>query len=343
MIWVVRIENLKVVVTGGAGFIGSHLVARLLRRKNQVVVFDNFATGRRENLDPTATIVQGDVRDLPRLAAAVSDADVVFHLAVQCVRLSLQEPGENHDVNATGTLNALRASREAGVRRFVYCSSSEVYGDIQKLDGKGLSEASPKEPTTVYGASKLVGEHYALAYHRTYGMEAMVVRPFNAYGPHAHYEGAFGEVIPRFSIWISAGLPPVIFGDGSQTRDFTYVEDTAAAILAAAECDELLGDSLNLAHGEEVSVASIARLICELRGAPFAPKHVAGRPGDIRRLGADPSKSRRLLGDPAPTPIREGLRRYLAWLDAQRLDYAGLARALEEQNWCGSPAPHRRG
>lgn len=332
-------------VTGGAGFIGSHLVAALLRRKNAVLVYDNFSSGRRENLDsdsPGLTVVDGDVRDLPHLTAALAHADVVFHLAVQCVRLSLQEPGENHDVNATGTLNALRSAREAGVQRFIYCSSSEVYGDIQKQGSGGLNEESPKDPTTVYGASKLVGEHYTLAYHKTYGLDSIIVRPFNAYGPNAHYEGAFGEVIPRFAIWISAGLAPVIFGDGLQTRDFTYVEDTAAGLLAAAECDDLLGDSLNLAHGKEVPVIALARLISELRGAAFSPRHVAARPGDIRRLGADPSKSRRLLGEQAPTPIREGLRRYLGWLDAQHPDYAGLARMLEEQNWCEAPLSRRR-
>jgi UDP-glucose 4-epimerase len=345
IILAVRIAGLRVVVTGGAGFIGSHLVSQLLATRNQVVVLDDFSSGRRENLDASRAleVVAGDVRDLSLLQRVMAGAQVVFHLAVRCVRLSLDEPGENHEVNASGTLNALRAARGAGVQRFVYCSSSEVYGDVQRLGDAGLSEDSPKEPTTIYGASKLAGELYTLAYQKTYGLPACVVRPFNAYGPRAHYEGAFGEVIPRFALWISAGLPPVIFGDGTQTRDFTFVEDTAAGLLAAAECDELLGDSLNLAHGEEIAIDTIARLICELRGVTYAPKRIAARPGDIQRLGATPAKSRRLLGELAPTPIREGLRRYLRWLDAQRLDYRALADALEEQNWCAASLPSLRG
>jgi UDP-glucose 4-epimerase len=333
-----RFQGLAVAVTGGAGFIGSHLVDQLMTRGCRVVVIDNFATGRQENLaqhrSSDLKIVRADVRDLAAMRENLRGIEWVFHLATHCVRLSLEDPGTNHDVNATGTLNVLRAAKEAGVKRLVYCSSSEVYGNASATSGGiSLNEESPKNPTTIYGASKLVGELYTLSFHQTYGLPCMVVRPFNAYGPRSHLQGAEGEVIPRFAVWIKAGLQPVIFGSGQQTRDFTYVEDTAAGIVAAATNEKLLGDTVNLAHGEEVSVLTLARILSKLNGTKFEPKFVDDRPGDILRLGADVGKARRLLGEVATTPIQNGLERYLKWLDSQNLDYAAIAKALTERNW----------
>jgi UDP-glucose 4-epimerase len=172
-----------------------------------------------------------------------------------------------------------------------------------------------------------------LAFHQTYGLETTVVRPFNAYGPRSHFAGAYGELIPRLVILIRTGKQPVIFGDGSHTRDFTYVEDTASGLLAAAQCDELVGDSINLAHGQEVSVGEVTRLLCELNGVPCNPKHIDERPGDIRRLGCNTAKSRKYLNGVADTNIKEGLKRYLTWLDSQNLDYATMTAELTERNW----------
>jgi len=336
-----KINGLKIVVTGGAGFIGSHLVEKLLNGNTgtkQVTVFDNFSTGKRENLpkNPNLHIINGDVRNIDSLKTAFRGADLVFHLATHCVRLSLMDPATNHEVNATGTLNTLIAAKETGVKRYLYCSSSEVYGNTQ--DESLLNEKSEKNPSTIYGSSKLVGELYALAYHQTHGLPAMVVRPFNAYGPRSHLFGPYGEVIPRFAILAQAGRPPVVFGDGKQTRDFTYVEDTAAALIACAGRDELLGDCINIAHGAEVSVLELASTLCELTGSKVTPKHIDDRPGDIRRLGADTQKSRSILGNYAPTAIREGLKHYLGWLNGQKLDYEKLASKLTEKNWTENPS-----
>ncbi len=347
---VTKLQGQRVAVTGGAGFIGSHLVDKLLELGKEVVVFDNFATGRRENLsqhlgNSNLTILDGDVRDLPTLQDAFRGIDVVFHLATHCVRLSLVDPATNHDVNSTGTLNCLMAAKANGVGRFVYCSSSEVYGGAAlSLGPKGglLSEESPKHPTTVYGASKLVGEHYSLAFHQTHGLKAVVARPFNAFGPRSHLDGPYGEVIPRFTVWFKAGVEPVIFGDGLQTRDFTYVRDTAEGLIAAAASDELLGRSINLARGEEVTIKALAESIRRLTGSKTQPRYESDRPGDIRRLGADVTLAKRLFPGLFLTGLDEGLRQYLRWLESQKIDFSGAARSLSDRNWTDAPQKRLR-
>ncbi len=222
------LEGRSVVVTGGAGFIGSSLVRTLADAGASVTVVDNLVNGTRENLadvlGPRCNLSVADVRDRAAMTVALTGADVVFHLACLGVRHSIHAPVENHDVNASGTLTLLEAARSAGVGRFVYVSSSEVYGTARYAP---MPEDHPTEPLTVYGGSKLAGERYTHAYFRTYGMETVVVRPFNAFGPRCHHEGDSGEVIPKFMLRCLAGLPMVVFGDGTQTRDFTFVTDTA--------------------------------------------------------------------------------------------------------------------
>jgi UDP-glucose 4-epimerase len=307
-------------VTGGAGFLGSHLVDRLIADGDAVTVLDDFSTGRRENLaeavaSPRLRVVDGSILDRAAVELAMSGCDCVFHLAVQCVRRSLSRPLENHEINATGTLVVLEQARREGVRRFLYCSSSEVYGNC---GGERLAEETTMcAPTTVYGAAKLAGEYYTQAYQRTYGLPVTIVRPFNSYGPRAHHQGDLAEVIPRFVIRALNGKPPIIFGNGSNGRDFTYVTETVRGIALAADSEAALGRNVNIAFGSMLSVDRIAKIICVLTGHPeLAPLYVDPRPGDVHVLQADTRLGRELIGFSAEVDIERGLERYLGWFRA---------------------------
>jgi len=273
----------RMVVTGGAGFIGSHVVDRLAEQEHEVLVIDDFSVGREDNLrqhahNPLVTVERADVRDVRVMSQLLRGADTVFHLAVQCLRVSLYDPLFVHDVNATGTLVTCMAARSANVRRFVYISSSEVYGSAISAP---MSEDHPLRPTTPYAASKLAGEMYALSFAKTHGLPVIIVRPFNSYGPREHHEGSSGEVIPRFVIRALCDVRPTIFGDGEQTRDFTWVSDTARGIVRAGECDELLGRAVNIACGEEVSIRRVAEVILATLGRDqLGLAYEPARPGD---------------------------------------------------------------
>jgi UDP-glucose 4-epimerase len=326
----------RVLVTGGAGFIGSHLTDYLIGRGLQVTVLDDLSTGCVANLaDATrhgdVRFVEGSVLDQAALTDALKDCGTVFHLAVQCVRRSLGHPLQNHEINATGTLLTLEMARQAGVERFVYCSSSEVYGNTSA--SKLVEDVTNCAPVTVYGAAKLGGEHYALAYHRTYRMPVLVVRPFNAYGPRAHERGDLAEVIPRFTIRLLNGLAPVIFGDGETGRDFTYVTEIARGLASAAACDRLIGRIVNIAYGRMVTVNEIAATLAELCGVrDLHPIHIENRPGDVHKLHADTTLARDLLGYEALIDIRTGLQRYVDWFRAHHNDLASLLED-EPRNW----------
>ncbi len=322
----------RVLVTGGAGFVGSHLVDRLAV-SNDVSVLDDFSVGSEENLAGTPSsvrVIRGDIRDRSTVEAAVKDAEVVFHLAVVCLRSSISDPMASHLVNDLGTLNLLLAARENALDRFVYVSSSEVYGSAVRVP---MDEEHPLEPTTPYAAGKLAGEAYALSFHRTYGLPVTVVRPFNMYGPREHVAGASGEVIPRFVARAVAGLPLAVFGDGLQTRDFTWVEDAVRGIVLAAECDELVGGRVNIARGQEVSVLKIAELVLELVGSSAAIEHHPARPGDVRRHLAAVELARTKLGFSAQVGIEDGLARYIQWARAQPLRRVPGAVEEEVRNW----------
>jgi UDP-glucose 4-epimerase len=242
----------RILVTGGAGFIGSELVGQLAGLGAEVVVVDNLVNGRAENLaglpPDQVRLAAADIRDQARLAKLLQGVGVVFHLACLGVRHSLHSPLENQAVNATATLGLLLLAREAGVARFVHCSSSEVYGTARWAP---MDEDHPTLPQTVYGAAKLAGEAYARAIHQSHGLPAVIVRPFNAYGPRCHHEGDCGEVIPKFLLRSLAGRPLVIFGDGTQTRDFSYVADVARGLILAAQSEAAVGQTINLGSGAE--------------------------------------------------------------------------------------------
>ena len=328
------INGMRVLVTGGAGFIGSHLVERLAAG-NRVTVADNLSVGRAENLDDARAIgrvdlVEADIRDGDRMRGLLAKTDVVFHLAVVCLRTSIQQPELAHEVNATATLDLLSLARAEAVRRFLYCSSSEVYGTARTAP---MNEDHPLAPQTVYGASKLAGEQYALSFYRTYGLEVAAVRPFNAYGPRAAYAGARGEVIPRFILSALAGRPLVVLGDGEQTRDFTYVGDVARGLLLAAECDALVGEVVNIAAGREISVNEIARQVTAATGGATPIRHGAPRPGDVRRHWADIAKAKKYLAYEPEVAFEDGLSRCVEWFRRHVSDPAAEARNIQERNW----------
>ena len=330
-----------IVVTGGAGFIGSELVRQLAARGRRVVVIDNLVNGHRRNLEDvlsgTVTLRACDIRDLDEWADVLPVTSCVYHLACLGVRHSLHSPFENHEVNATATLHALAACRDAGVPRFVYVSSSEIYGTAIRVP---MTEEHPPFPCTVYGASKLAGECYTRAYHASYGYPTVVVRPFNTYGPRSHHEGDSGEVIPKFMLRCLAGRPLIVFGNGEQTRDFTYVSDTASGIILAGESDAAIGQTINLGFGAEVSINALAGVVQKVLGRPATVEHHVDRPGDVRRLYADMSKARALLGYQPDISLEEGLRRLLEWYGAQPQSPEELLEHDRVLNWL--PAPSTR-
>ena len=328
------------VVTGGAGFIGSELVRQLLvERGARVAVVDNLINGTRENLAglpaDRVTLLDHDIRNVSAYAALLREADVVYHLACLGVRHSVHSPVENQEVNATGTLRLLEASRGAGVPRFVYVSSSEVYGTARWAP---MNEDHPTFPCTVYGGSKLAGEAYTRAFHRTYGYPTVVVRPFNTYGPRSHHEGDSGEVIPKFLLRCLAGKPMVIFGDGTQTRDFTYVSDSARGIILAGTQAVALGRTINLGSGVEVTINDLASTVAQIAGRPDAEVvHDEGRPGDVLRLCADMSQARALLGYEGRVPLAEGLAHLLEWYRSLGVAPEELLRHEVVRNWDQRP------
>lgn len=305
----------RVLVTGGAGFIGSELVRQLAPKCAELTVVDNLVNGRPENIEGalsnTVHLILADIRDSQRMAELLKGVDVVFHLACLGVRHSIHSPHENHEVNATATLELLSCAKAAGVERFVYVSSSEVYGTARWVP---MTEEHPTSPMTVYGASKLAGECYTRAFHRTYGYPTVVVRPFNTYGPRCHHEGDSGEVIPKFLLRCMAGRPMVVFGDGAQTRDFTHVSDTARGILMAGLADDAVGQTINLSSGREITINELAREVAAVVGQPDAAViHDDPRPGDTLRLCADTTKAHQLLEFEPRVTLREGLTRLRDW------------------------------
>ena len=332
---VISLSKQRVLVTGGAGFIGSELVRQLAGQGFAVQVVDNLVNGRRENLDGVlgedVELAAADIRDQQRMAVLLRDVDIVFHLACLGVRHSIHSPIENHEVNASATLGLLDAARKMGVRRFVYVSSSEVYGTARTAP---ITEEHPTLSMTVYGASKLAGESYARAFWETYRYPTVVLRPFNAYGPRCHHEGDSGEVIPKFMLRCLASKPMIIFGDGTQTRDFTFVGDTAGGILAAGLTDAAVGQTINLGSGKEIQIAELAKTISHVLGKPDAEVvHVEPRPGDVLRLLADSSKAKHLVGFQPTIPLHDGLRRLLDWYKSQGKSPEELLKQEVVRNW----------
>jgi UDP-glucose 4-epimerase len=311
---------MRSLVTGGAGFIGSNLVDALLARGDEVTVLDDLSTGRRENLEPAlgagATLVEGDVRDGEAARSLCEEVrpEVVFHLAAQIdVRHSVADPVHDAAVNVGGTINMLEAARAAGVRRFVNTSSGgAIYGEGRVLPAP---EDHPIAPEAPYGQSKHAAEGYCDLFARLHGLSTVSLRYGNVYGPRQDPLGEAG-VIAIFCGKIEEGERPTVFGDGLQTRDYTYVEDVVAANLAAAVSDA--GGPFNVGLGVEVSVLDLVEALGALADGPFEPEHAPERPGEVNRIALATSRARELLGWTARIELREGLARTLEATRAAR-------------------------
>jgi UDP-glucose 4-epimerase len=298
----------KAVVTGGAGFIGSHLAEELLKRRYKVIILDDLSTGRRENIEPIIAnsdvqFIEGSVTDLPLLNKLFQNVSYVFHLAaIPSVPRSIESPLASHNVNITGTLDVLLAAKDNKVKKVIYASSSAVYGDTPTLSKR---EDMPPNPQSPYAVTKLAGEYYCHVFHQVYGLSTICLRYFNVYGLRQDPNSQYSAVIPRFIQRVLDNKPPVIFGDGEQTRDFTFVKDAVGATILAAESDAT--GIFNIGTGERISINKLAALIINLIGNSVEPIHEELRFGDIRHSLADISKAKQFGCNPK-YDLEEGLR-----------------------------------
>jgi UDP-glucose 4-epimerase len=303
-------------VTGGAGFIGSHLVAELLARGLRVRVLDNLSTGEPSNLaswqaKPSFQFLQGDVTSPQQVAHAMSEVDTVYHLAaLASVQRSVEAPAESHEICATGTLHVLDAARRAGVRRIVYAGSASAYGmpsePVQRED-------APIMPLSPYAAAKLSGEAYCQAFTNSFGLETVRLRFFNIFGPRQRADSPYSGVIAIFVDRLRRGLTPILFGDGLQTRDFTYVGDVVTALIGAAQTPKASGHVYNIGTGHPTRLLELLATLKRLLGTDIEAKHEQPRAGDIRHSCADISAARTDLGYRPTITLEEGLRRTLKW------------------------------
>jgi UDP-N-acetylglucosamine/UDP-N-acetyl-alpha-D-glucosaminouronate 4-epimerase len=306
---------MKALVTGGGGFIGSNVVRALLARGDDVRVLDNFSTGSRANLaglEHDVQLVEGDLRSYERVHAAVRGAEVVFHQgALPSVPRSVQDPLTTTAVNIEGTLNVLLAARDEGVRRIVNASSSSVYGNTGTLP---RVETQAPDPISPYAVAKLAAERFCTSFSRVYGMEIVSLRYFNVFGPRQDPTSQYAAVVPRFIRAIADGEPVTIYGDGEQSRDFTFVDNVVAANLLAADAPGIGGEILNVATGGSVTVNALADAIGTLLSKPVEKSYEPAREGDVLASWADVSEARRLLGFEPEVDFHDGLRRAADYL-----------------------------
>jgi len=300
-------------VTGGAGFIGSHVVERLLRDGVRVRLLDNFTTGRRENLDfargagDALEVIEGDLRDLATVERAVRGVDVIYHqAAMRSVPRSVDDPLGANDHNVTGTLHVLDAARRLHVRRVVYASSSSVYGDNPELPKR---EDMPPAPISPYAVSKATNEAYARVWTKLYGVETVGLRYFNVFGPRQDPNSEYAAVIPRFILWGLRGQPLEVHGDGQQSRDFTFIENVVEANILAGKAPDASGETFNVGCGERISLLELIGMLESIVGKPTQRRHTPSRGGDVPHTLADVSKAKRLMGYTPLVGFAEGFRR----------------------------------
>jgi len=300
-------------ITGGAGFIGSHLADALIAKGRNVRILDNFSSGKRENLEHVLDrieLVEGDLRDADAVRQAVEGVDVIFHqAAVASVPRSISDPTTTFDANVTGTLNLLLAARDAGARRVVFASSSSIYGDTPTLP---KVESMKPEPLSPYAISKLTGEQLCRVFTNVYGLETVALRYFNVFGPRQDPDSQYAAVIPRFLAALRGGVEPVIYGDGEQSRDFTFIENVVDANLRAASADGVSGGVFNVASGRAISVNAMLTQLAELVGVDRRARFEPPRQGDVRDSLADITAARSLLGYEPNVSFEAGLERLVA-------------------------------
>jgi len=315
-------------VTGGGGFIGSNLVRAILARGRRVRVLDNFLTGFRENLAEVLRdieLMEGDIRDADICRKACRGVEVVFHeAAVPSVPRSMEDPQTSFDVNVVGTHHMLMAAREAGVRRFVFAASSSAYGAGEELPKR---ESMPVLPVSPYAAAKATGELFVSTFHRAFGLETASLRYFNVFGPRQDPTNQYAGVIAAFASRMIRGERPIIYGDGSQSRDFTYVENVVHANLLAADAPKLDGEVVNIGCGEAIDLNRMAAVFNEILGTRLEPVYEPPRAGDVKHSLADLSAARRLLGYAPKVQFDAGLRQTIAWYrEAIAGGYGGWAK-----------------
>lgn len=301
-------------VTGGGGFVGSNIVQALLERGERVRVLDNFATGRQQNLADLANeieLIEGDIRDPQVTARAVTGVDYVLHqAALGSVPRSVQDPITSNDVNVNGTLNMLWAAKQAGVKRFVTASSSSVYGNTPQLPKE---EAMSPNPISPYAVSKLACERYTMSFHAVYGLPTVALRYFNVFGPKQDPLSQYAAVIPRFITAIKKGEAPVVYGDGEQSRDFTFIENVVQANLLACTAPAAPGQFMNIACGDRYSLNTLLQLLAEIIGKDVRPIYQAERSGDVKHSLASIERAKKVLGFSPAVNFRDGLKRTVAW------------------------------
>jgi UDP-N-acetylglucosamine/UDP-N-acetyl-alpha-D-glucosaminouronate 4-epimerase len=295
-------------VTGGAGFIGSHIVQRIMAMGDSVRVFDNFSFGKRENLrglEDKVDVIVGDLLDQAVVSKAMEGVDVVFHqAALRSVPFSIENPALVNRVNVEGTVNVLIAARDAGVKRVVYASSSSVYGNSMLLP---KNEEQLPNPISPYAVSKLTGEYYCRVFTELYGLETVSLRYFNVYGPRQDPSSHYATVIPRFIRWAMLGESLEVHGDGLQSRDFTYIDNVVSANLLAAQCRDGVGGAFNVGQGSAHTLLDLANLLQDILGMNVRLLHTRSRPGDVRHTLADISKAERCLGYRPRVSFEEGI------------------------------------
>jgi nucleoside-diphosphate-sugar epimerase len=309
----------KVLITGGAGFIGSHLARALEARHHEVRVLDDFSSGKRANLadlDGRVEIIEGSILDEAVLDRAMDGVEIAYHeAAIPSVPRSMAAPVASHQANATGTLMVLEAARRKRVRRVVYAGSSSAYGETPTLPKVESMAGSPLSP---YAVSKLTGEHYCQVYARAFGVETVVLRYFNVFGPRQDPNSQYAAVIPRFVTAALEGRQPIIFGDGTQSRDFCFIENVIEANVLAADAREASGRVFNVACGKATDLNRVVKLISDTLGVPLTPTYETGRAGDVKHSLADISAARNVLGYTAAVSFEDGLLRTIEWYKRQR-------------------------